>query len=164
MFYSKIAEISDLTVLVFIFKIVSILSMVKALLINETKVLLLYFFRMSSNKTLPSTIIIFHHIFKIINFLKIISCWSPTDFFLSNYPRRSKEMLSLKLSLLESLILGLNYMRSWNDEVVIQILLSLSCFSIFCLMNRCQVWDGKQKAVSIKDLSLFSAHFKSMLL
>ena len=118
MFYSKIAEISDLTVLVFIFKIVSILSMVKALLINETKVLLLYFFRMSSNKTLPSTIIIFHHIFKIINFLKIISCWSPTDFFLSNYPRRSKEMLSLKLSLLESLILGLNYMRSWNDEVV----------------------------------------------
>ena len=39
--------------------------------------------------------------------------------------------------------------------MVIQILLSLSCFSIFCLMNRCQVWDGKEKAVSIKDLSLF---------
>ena len=74
-------------------------------------------------------------------------------------------MLSLKLSLLESLIHGLNYMRSWNDEVVIQILLSLSRFSIFCLMNRCQVWDGKQKAVSIKDFyPFFSAHFKSMLL
>ena len=44
-----------------------------------------------------------------------------------------------------------------------QILLSLSCFSIFCLMNRCQETVNK-KLFSLKIYPFFSAHFKSMLL